>query len=339
MPTYATQDLQSIPQEPRGMPGTSHGVHAVAFCLLLAAGCDRKDSTSATESTSSSEQKNAAAEQGPSGAAKPESKTQPPALPPEQVRKVVNPTNRAPYEGPTGSIRGRIVVTGDPAPEREDTLKRIPASCPGARETFRHVFREGMDRSLADVLVGVTEYRGYVPQRAPAVTVEARDCAWSTRTVALTYGQRIEVVSKDKNTYVPDLMGQSWPVQLFATPGGEPVSLIPQKPGQYVLLDSMRLFNAAEVYVVPFSTFDVTGLDGKFEITGLPPGSAKVSALLPVTGTTVEKTVEVQAGQAVTADLEIAFSRAEYEKRLAAAKDAAGKKAEPTSTESSTAQP
>ena len=99
-----------------------------------------------------------------------------------------------------------------------------------------------MQRSLADVLVGVTEYGGYVPQKEAAAVVEARDCAWNTRTIALTYGQRIDVVSKDHNTYVPELLGQKWPIQLFATPSGKPVSLLPSKPGMYVLLDSMRLF-------------------------------------------------------------------------------------------------
>lgn len=279
----------------------------LALGLLLVAGCERKaqESSASPAQTSRAEQSQA----------EPEAPV--PKLPAEQVQAVVNPDQRSPYEGPTGSVRGRVVVTGDAPPEQTEILKKVPASCAAAQETFRYLFREGMQRSLADVLVGVTEYSGYVPQKKEAVVVEGRDCAWNTRTVALTYGQRIDVVSKDRNSYVPELVGQKWPVQLFATPGGKPVPLLPRKPGMYVLLDSMRLFNAANVYVVPFSTFDVTGLDGKFEIGGLPPGPAKVSALLPVTGAVVEKTVEVKAGEAVTLELEIHFDRAEYEKRKA----------------------
>src|SRR5690606_39448868 len=74
---------------------------------------------------------------------------------------------------------------------------------------------------LADVLVAVTGYKGYLPARGDAVLVEGRDCAWNTRTVAVTYGQRIDIVSRDDNTYAPELMGQPWPVQLLATPKGD----------------------------------------------------------------------------------------------------------------------
>lgn len=295
----------------------------LATGLLVVAGCERKanESNSTDTPTDTVEQ----------------AQTPVPKLPPEQVQALINPEKRTPYEGPTGGVRGRVVATGDAPPEQAEILKKIPASCAAARETFRYLFREGMQRSLADVLVGVTEYSGYVPQKEAAVVVEARDCAWNTRTIALTYGQRIDVVSKDDNTYVPELVGQKWPIQLFATPGGKPVSLLPRKLGMYVLLDSMRLFNGATVYVVPFSTFDVTGLDGKFEISGLPPGPAKVSALLPATGAVVEKKIEVKAGQSVSLELEIPFNRAEYEKR--AAEEAAAKQKPSKPAQDGSAQP
>lgn len=252
--------------------------------------------------------------------------------------EVVNPKRVPAYEGPTGRVVGRVTVTGDEPPEMREVLAQVPGNCAGAREVFQHAYRQGAERRAADVLVAVTGYKGYVPSATPAVTVEARDCAWSTRTVAVMYGQRIDVVSKDRNTYVPELFGQPWPVQLFASPGGAPVSLTPQNPGHYVLLDSMRLFNAADVYVLAYPTFDVTGLDGTFEIDRVPVGSVRVNALLPIAGATAEKEVTVEAGKSVTVDLEIAFDRAAFDKaeaervRVRSAEQKAGESAKTPAT-------
>ncbi len=199
-------------------------------------------------------------------------------------------------------------------------LEQIPDNCPDARETFRYAFREGSNRSLADALVAVTGYDGYVPARGDAVTVDARGCAWSARTVALTFGQRIEVVSKD-GAYVPELLGQPTVAQIFATKGSGPVSLTPMKPGEYLLVDSVRLFNAAHVYVLGFSTFDVTGLDGRYEIPGLPPGKAKLSALLPFTGGVAEKEILVEADKTQEIDLTIAFDRKAFDAKSAGKAD------------------
>ncbi len=241
-------------------------------------------------------------------------------MPPQVIEAQVNSLRRPAFSGPTGTVRGRIIAKGDPAPVAPAVLEKVPSDCLGAKETFGHLFREGMNRSLADVLVAVTGYEGYVPARGDAVTVEARGCAWDTRTVALTFGQRIDVVSKDVGTYVPELLGQKTVAQLFATPGGSPVELYPLAPGQYVLVDSVRLFNAAEVYVLRYATFDVTGLDGKYEIAGIPPGKVKLSALLPITQGLAQQDITIEAGKTIDVDLEIAFDQKQYDAKAAADK-------------------
>src|SRR5689334_6482304 len=125
----------------------------------------------------------------------------------DRVSQVVNPENKPAYAGPTGGVKGVVSATGDQAPVATEHLARIKGACPEGRESYGHVFREGMMRSLADVLVAVTGYDGYVPEKSPKQLVAARGCAFSTRTIALTYGQTIEVLSKDKDTYVPNLIG------------------------------------------------------------------------------------------------------------------------------------
>ena len=59
------------------------------------------------------------------------------------------------YEGPTGTVKGNITITGDPAPT---TPFKYPKPCSAAAGTYGKLFRVGQDGGLADALVTVTEY-------------------------------------------------------------------------------------------------------------------------------------------------------------------------------------
>jgi hypothetical protein len=235
---------------------------------------------------------------------------------PESVSAVVNPNKEPAYTGPVGTVRGRVVVTGDRSVPLPEALAKIPPQCPStAREVHGTLFREGPGRALADALVGVTGYQGYVPEREPVQRVEAKGCAYSTRTLALTFGQRIEVASMDRETYVPELLGERGQPQILAMPGSEVVSpLYPTRAGRFVLIDNLKLFMSAEVLVVKFSTHAVTGLDGRFEISGVPAGKVNVNALMPVTGAGAQQSVVVEAGKPTEElVLEIAFDAKAYQ--------------------------
>jgi hypothetical protein len=240
------------------------------------------------------------------------------------VSSIVNPDGVAAYSGPTGSVRGRVVVTGDTAPELPTVLAKIPEACAGGKETYGKLFREGPGRALADVLVAVTGYKGYVPERASAVRIDAKSCSFGTKTIAMTLGQRIEVFSKDGEAYVPELLGERGQPQLVAVPGSSTGStLYPTKVGRFVLIDNLKLFMAAEVLVLKYPTHAVTGLDGRFEIPNVPVGPAMLSALLPATGASASKAVSVEAGKPTEElVLELAFDRAKYTARVEGAPSA-----------------
>jgi hypothetical protein len=172
-------------------------------------------------------------------------------------------------------------------------------------------------RSAADVFVAVTGYEGYLPATKDVEAVAAAGCAFDTRTVGLTFGQALDIASKDRRPYVPELLGARLTAQLVATPGGDPVRLYPQRPGRYLLVDSMRTFAAAEVLVVAYRTFDVTGLDGKFEIKDIPVGKVKLNALLPAAMLTTEREITIEAGKTTTVDLELKFDKTVYAEQLA----------------------
>jgi hypothetical protein len=233
-------------------------------------------------------------------------------VPQEEIDRAVNPKGLPVYTGPTGTVRGVVRVKGDAALEHPDVLRAIAAGCDAAVGMYGKTPREGSGRTVADVLVAVTGYDAYVPQQEAARVVRGVGCAWETRTVALTFGQTLRIAAGDRRAYVPDLMGQKMPAQLFAMPGAEPVSLPPRKPGRYRLVDSMRLYSIADVFVVAYPTVSVTGVDGRFEISGVPVGKAKLNALLPVTMAVAERDVEVSAERPVEVELTIEFDVEAY---------------------------
>ena len=232
---------------------------------------------------------------------------------PKLVSAAVNPKGEAPYSGPTGSIGGVITVSGDPAPDMPEISAKIPADCQNAKDVYGKLFREGPGRGLADVVVGVTGYAGYVPEETPAEIADANGCAWNARTYVLTFGQSLDVRSRDSRPYVPDLLGARLKAQLVAMPRGDAIHLYPEQPGRFQLVDSMRLFMLAEVLVVKFPTHAVTGLDGHFVIPHVPVGKVSVSALLPATMEQAEKDVEVHAGELVEVALVLPFERKKWD--------------------------
>jgi hypothetical protein len=240
-----------------------------------------------------------------------------PAIAPEAIAKAVNPKSEPPYAGPTGAIRGTVTIRGDLPALQEDVLAKIPEQCKEARQMYARPFREGMMHALADALVAVTEYAGYVPGKREPLRVTARGCAWDSRTLALTFGQLLEVVSRDPGGNIPKLVGTTTPAQLVAIPGGDPVSLVPTSPGKYTLTDLGKPFMTADVFVLKYATFDVTGLDGRYEIAGIPAGQVNVSAFLPATMATEQRRVTIRPGQTSEENFELDFDAKQYAEAVA----------------------
>jgi hypothetical protein len=245
---------------------------------------------------------------------------------PAQVSKVVNPKGLKAFDGSTATVRGVVRATGDASIDRPEIVAKIGDDCAEAKAFYAPALREGPGRTLADVLVTVTGYDGYVPPAAEKVKLEAQGCSYGTRTIALTFGQKLEVFSKDKRSYVPDLVGQKMDSQLVATPFGRGAAEVyPKEPGGYVLIDNLRLYSAAELLVLKYSTHQVTGLDGRFEIGRIPAGPVTVTAFLPATGATVQKKVDLKGGESLDLEFALPFDAAAYQKQREATVAQAGK--------------
>jgi hypothetical protein len=230
------------------------------------------------------------------------------------VRASASPSPNAPvYSGPTGSVEGVVTMEGDEPPTLDAQASKIPSSCTQAQAMFSRLFREGAGRTVADVFVAVTGYKGNVVEPAPAQKVEARGCAWDRRTIGVYGTQRLDVRSVDDLAYVPELIGATTKSMLVAVPHGEEIPVFTRGVGHYILVDGMRNFNKADVLVVRYPTFQITGLDGRFHIANLPVGKATVTAFLPMANLKAETSIEIMKDAAQRTALTLRFDRAVYD--------------------------
>jgi hypothetical protein len=222
------------------------------------------------------------------------------------------------YSGPTGTLTGTVRIKGDAPP---DTSHDYPKECSGAMAMYGKLFRVGKDRELADAIVGVSKYQGYVPPKEAAIRVTIKGCAFSTRSIAMTDGQHLEVRNRHEDTtsFIPWLEGARLPASLVAVPQGDPVKLYSRGFGRYWLRDQMgKKFMVAHVFHMTFATTAVTGTDGKYRIESIPVGKVEVTAMLPQANLLTDppnaavdnpgRSIEIKEGEN-HADFELVFDR------------------------------
>jgi hypothetical protein len=231
-------------------------------------------------------------------------------LPIEKIEAALNPQKLPPYKGMTGSIEGTITVIGDPAP----AAAYVPhdfARCPAAEKVYGKTFREGAplpdgSRPLADALVVITGFSDFVAETSPTKAITIDNCALSTRTIDMTFGQRIEIKNKDKAVYALEISKNPQAALMVAPPGGDPVSVYPKEPGYSTLIERMQApYMQADVYALMHPLHTVSGVDGHFRLDGIPVGKLTVNVRLSAINRDVSKEVEVLAGVVQKVDIQL----------------------------------
>ena len=230
-------------------------------------------------------------------------------IPAAVVAQRVNPENLPPYTGATGSLEGRVTVIGDPAPSTNLNF----AKCPTAAKVYEKTFREGPalpdgSRPLADALIVVTGYSGfYLPEKQEAKSVTIDDCAYSTRTLDLTFGQRIEIANRTAGKlFGPQLTNHPMPALMVAPFGGDAVKLWPKEPGFTQVFDKFGFeFLVLDIYTLLQPLHTVTKTDGTYRIDGLPIGPLEVNARLRAIDSNATKPIEIRSGVVSRVDLQL----------------------------------
>ena len=243
-------------------------------------------------------------------------------IPKEVVEAVLNPNHLPAYQGPTGSVEGTVYVTGPAAPD----IRVDATQCPAAMDTYGKLFREGTPaspngpRPLADAVLIVVGYSGYyIPEPKPSKLVKISPaCAYPSRSITLTFGQRLEVANQSKLPFAPLIEGDPSPAVMMAAPSeaGDPIRLYPRRPGHSAMGDLMQPFVHEDLYILRQPLHTTSALDGRYRLDGLPVGKLAVRVQHASVGSEAQAPVEIVAGVVQKVDLTL-----EYVPRAAKADD------------------
>ena len=207
-----------------------------------------------------------------------------------------------------GSISGMVMVDGElPAPE-ELRMNSDPNCVTAATNTMSSTFVGG-NGHLGNVFVYVKEGLGdqTFPTPSDVVTLNQQGCRYTPHVFGIQVGQTLNIINSDATLH-----------NIHATPANNQEFNMGQ-PIQGMQFE--RTFDTAEV-MVPFRCdvhgwmnayigvlehpfFGVTGEDGMFDISTLPPGDYVIEAWHEELGT---QTQNVTVGTGETAEVSFTFS-------------------------------
>ncbi len=180
------------------------------------------------------------------------------------------------------TITGKVSFTGQKPTMARIRMDAVPA-CTQANSApvFLQEVVVNENNTLSNVFVYVKEgLSGTFPAPAGDVELGQKGCMYTPHVLGLTVGQNIRVKNSDPtnhNVHPLPMQNREWNqsqppgsadiVQTFA----RPEVMIPVKC-------NVHPWMIAYVGVVPHAFYSVTGSDGTFRITGLPPGNYVIEA-------------------------------------------------------------
>jgi hypothetical protein len=234
----------------------------------------------------------------------------------ENLDAVLNPQGLPAYAGPTGSVEGTVTITGPASP----SVPVDASKCAAALDTYGKLFRDGTPatpggpRPLADAVVVVVGYSDYyVPEKNEAQKITLGvGCGYPSRTVAVTFGQRLELTNQSTFLFAPLIDAYSTPAVMVVPPHGtgDPVKIYPQRAGHFIMTDRLVPYIKEDLYVFRHPLHAVTDKNGHYRVDGVPVGSLKVGVFHPGANASAEIPVDVVAGKTATTDVKLVYKPA-----------------------------
>jgi plastocyanin len=210
-------------------------------------------------------------------------------------------------------ITGAVTLKGTPPPEKEITPLENDPTCGKfhAGKVFTRFYEVGANHGLGDVVVMLKGISGKSTgaSAAPAV-LDQRGCLYTPQILAIQTGQKLLVRNSDSVLHnvhalpaVPGNVGKNLENQ--AQMAGSPdITLSFPAPENFLKFQcDVHPWMYAWVTVVDHPYFAVSGKDGTFKISNVPPGKYTISALHRKAAPQGEdKEIEVKEGAPATVD-------------------------------------
>lgn len=207
-------------------------------------------------------------------------------------------------------MTGMIVLEGTPPPPEEIRMNADPACLKEATNTETNYYVVGADGGLGNVFVYVKEgLEGHTfPTPSDSVTLDQKGCRYTPHVFGIQVDQPLVIINSDPtlhnihatpasntefNTGMPPVPGMTAD-HTFTTPE----IMVPFKCDVHGWMN-------AHVGVLDHPYFAVTGENGSFDISNLPPGDYVVEAWHEMLGT---QTQNVTVGEKAAVELSFTFT-------------------------------
>ena len=207
-----------------------------------------------------------------------------------------------------GNVTGSIMLEGEAPAAETIRMNSDPVCAKQATNTETEYYVVGDGGGLGNVFVYVKSgLQGSFPPASDTLILDQQGCRYTPHVFGIQVGQTLQIVNSDPTLH-----------NIHATPANNPEFNTGQ-PIQGMTFD--RTFDNVEV-MVPFKCdvhgwmnayvgvldhpfFAVSGNDGAFDISGLPPGTYEIEAWHEELGTQTESVTVAEGG---TADVSFTFS-------------------------------
>jgi plastocyanin len=207
----------------------------------------------------------------------------------------------APHNTAGGTVSGKVTYTGTPPKMKPIDMAKEP-SC--AKEHATPVMNEsvvtGSGNTLGDVVVYISA----------GGTFDQKGCQYIPHVLAMQAGQQLEIKNDDQtshNIHPMSKVNPEW--NKSQPPGAPPIEVKYEKPEFIPVKCNVHPWMHGYFAVLNTSHSAVTGSDGTFSLTGLPPGKYTVTAWQERFGT---QSQEVTITGNETAKLDFVLKATEY---------------------------
>ena len=208
-----------------------------------------------------------------------------------------------------GSVMGMITLEGTPPAPEEIRMNSDPACVELATETQTEYYAVGGEGGLGNVFIHVKEgLEGHsFPAATDTVTMNQQGCRYIPHVFGIRVGQTLEILNSDATLHnihaspaSNDEFNMGQPIQgmRFERTFDSPEIMVPFQCDVHSWMN-------AYLGVLDHPYFAVTGEDGKFDISNLPPGDYVVEAWHEILGA---QTQNVTVGEGATAELSFTFT-------------------------------
>ncbi len=224
------------------------------------------------------------------------------APPPAPV--VTNPVDPA----TAGSIRGTIAFQGTPPAPEPINMESDPY-CQEQGAATTETVTVGTGGALQNVFVYVKDGLGdrVFPVPTTPVVLDQKGCRYTPHVLGIQVGQPFEITSSDNTLHNVHAMPESNREfnKAHQMAGIRHSHVFTTKEVMVPFKCDVHRWMNAYVGVLDHPYFAVTGADGSFELTGLPPGTYTIEAWHEKLGT---RTQTVTIGEKQTGDVSFSFT-------------------------------